>query len=173
MGLREPVEATNLDIYGNAPLQWSRALEALRNRPTQLTHVLGTVRPDGRPHAVFVDARFDNQDGSYYFVAGPGTRRARNLAANPACTIAAQLTGIDLVLDGTATRVTDPDTLERISGIYRDAGWPVHVEGEAIVAPYNAPSAGPPPWHLYRFQVRHRVYGVAGVEPAGATRWRF
>jgi hypothetical protein len=37
-------------------------------------------------------------------VSGPGTRKSRNLAANPACTISAALRGIDLVFAGEATR---------------------------------------------------------------------
>ena len=45
-------------------------------------------------------------------------------------------------------------------------------EGDAFTAPYSAPSAGPPPWHLYRFTF-HTAVGVAGEEPHGATRWRF
>ncbi len=45
-------------------------------------------------------------------------------------------------------------------------------EGDAFTAPYSAPSAGPPPWHLYRFTF-HTAFGVAGEEPYGATRWRF
>ena len=37
---------------------------------------------------------------------------------------------------------------------------------------FRAPSAGPPPWHLYRLTF-HTVFGVATAEPYGATRWRF
>jgi hypothetical protein len=46
------------------------------------------------------------------------------------------------------------------------------VQGDAFTAPFSAPSAGPPPWHLYRFTF-HAVFGVATAEPYGATRWRF
>jgi hypothetical protein len=46
------------------------------------------------------------------------------------------------------------------------------VEGEAFTAPYSAPSAGPPPWELYRF-IFLTAFGVATAEPYGATRWRF
>jgi hypothetical protein len=38
--------------------------------------------------------------------------------------------------------------------------------------PELAPSAGPPPWHVYQFTF-HTVFGVATAEPHGATRWRF
>ena len=133
---------------------------------------LGTVRPDGRPHAAGIGGAW--YDGDLYFQTGPGTQKARNVAANPACTLAVTLEGIDLVFEGDAARVVDTPTLEAIAAIYRDEGrgWPVQVEGDAFTAPYTAPSGGPPPWHLFRITV-HTVYGVAGAEPHGATRWRF
>ena len=59
-----------------------------------------------------------------------------------------------------------------MAGLYREGGWPAQVEGDALTAPFSAPSAGPPPWHLYRFTF-HTAFGVAGEEPNGATRWRF
>lgn len=105
-------------------------------------------------------------------MSGPGTRKSRNLAANPICTIAAALRGIDLVFEGEATRVTDGPTLERLAALYRAQGWPAEVEEDAFTAPYSAPSAGPPPWYLYRFTF-HTAFGVAGEKPGGATRWRF
>jgi hypothetical protein len=55
---------------------------------------------------------------------------------------------------------------------YRSGGWPVTVEGDAFTAPYSAPSAGPPPWHLYRLTLRTAV-GLTAAEPYGATRWDF
>ncbi len=73
------------------------------------------------------------------------------MAANPACTISVRLEGIDLILDGEAARVTDDPTLQAVAAIYREAGWPCEVDGDAFTAPYSAPSAGPPPWYLYRF----------------------
>jgi hypothetical protein len=48
----------------------------------------------------------------------------------------------------------------------------VEVEGDTFTAPYSAPSAGPPPWHLFRVTA-HTAFGVATAEPHGATRWRF
>jgi hypothetical protein len=111
-------------------------------------------------------------DGDFYLAVGPGTRKARNLAANPACTISVRLEGIDLVIEGIASRVTDQPALERSAQLYREGGWPVEVEGDAFTAPFSAPSAGPPPWYLYRFTF-HTVFGVATAGPNGATRWRF
>jgi len=82
------------------------------------------------------------------------------------------LEGIDLILEGEAARITDPPILERVATRYREVGWPAEVEGDAFTAPFSAPSAGPPPWQLYRFRF-HTVFGVATTEPYGATRWRF
>ena len=173
---RAPVEVTNLDRYGSAALPWSRPRDLLAAGPADAgpgndwTPFLGTSRPDGRPHAAAVGALW--LDGDLYFTSGPGTRKARNLAANPACTISVRLEGIDLVLEGEASRATDQPTLERVAARYREGGWPAQVEGDAFTAPYSAPSAGPPPWHLYRFTF-HTAFGVATAEPYGATRWRF
>jgi len=172
MADREPRKTKNLDRYGNPPLPWSRPRGILdRIEPSEMiTWFLGTVRPDGRPHAAGVGALW--HDGSLYFTSGPGTRKSKDLAANPAATVSVQLDGIDLVFDGRATRVTEAKTLETVADRYRAGGWPVEVEGDAFTAPFSAPSAGPPPWSLYRLEF-DKVVGVATAEPNGATRWRF
>lgn len=169
---RTPIEVANLDRYGNPALPWSRPRDLLAAGTPQpgIAFFLGTSGPDGRPHAAGIGTLW--LDGDLYFTSGPGTRKARDLAANPACTISARLDGIDLVLDGRAVRVTDQPTLEAVAARYREGGWPAEVEGDAFTAPYSAPSAGPPPWHLYRFDF-HTAVGVATAEPHGATRWRF
>jgi hypothetical protein len=171
-----PVETTNLDRYGNAALPWSRAHDHLDAQPQpdnpggDQTTFLGTTRPDGRPHATPVGALW--VDGDLFFTSNLATRKSRNLAANPACTISVRLPGIDVVLEGTARRETDPAVLEDVAARYRAGGWPARVEGDALTAPFSAPSAGPPPWYLYRFTL-HTAFGVATAEPWGATRWRF
>src|ERR1022692_2168459 len=148
---RQPSEVTNLDRYGNPVLPWSRPIYLLAFGPNGplVGFFLGTVRPDGRPHAAGIGAVW--HEGDLYFTSGPGTRKARNLASNPACTISVKLPGLDLTLDGTATRVTGPAIRGRGAGISRDIGWRAGVTGDAFTAPYSAPSAGPPPWHLYLF----------------------
>jgi hypothetical protein len=79
---------------------------------------------------------------------------------------------MDVVLEGEAHRVTEPETLETLAARYRELGWPTTVDGDAFTAEYSAPSAGPPPWYLYRVMV-HAAFAVASEEPYGATRWRF
>ncbi len=172
MGEREPSGQTNLDRYGGAVLPWSRPRDLLAAPPQRpdAPFFLGTTGPDGRPHAAGVGALW--WAGELYFTSGPGTRKARDLAANPACTVACRLDGLDLVLEGTAGRVLDAATLAEVADRYRRGGWPVEVAGDAFTAPFSAPSAGPPPWHLYRLTVAAAT-GVATRPPNGATRWRF
>jgi hypothetical protein len=169
----DPIEVTNLDIYGNAPLEWSRARAQLaRWNGPGVSHFLCTTRPDGRPHVAGVGATW--LDGDIYLVSGEGTRKSKNLAARPACSIAVRLPGIDVTLEGTARHVMDAETLERVAVLYRQLGWPAEVDtaAQAFTAPFSAPSAGPPPSQLHRFMF-HTAFGVASEEPFGATRWRF
>lgn len=166
---RQPVDVTNLDGYGFPALPWSRPRDLLATA-TPVTFFLGTSRPDGRPHSAGIGAAW--LDGDFYFTSGPGTLKARNLAANPACTISVRLEGIDLVIEGDAARDVDASTLEQVASRYREGGWPAEVEGDGFTASFSAPSAGPPPWHLYRFGF-HTAFGVTTTEPYGATRWRF
>ncbi|ANZ35835.1 pyridoxamine 5'-phosphate oxidase [Lentzea guizhouensis] len=162
----------NLDQYGHAALPWSRAQDQLATETASadVPYFLNTVRPDGRPHSAGIGAVWF--EDALYFVSGPGTRKSRNIAANPACTVSVRLTGLDLVLEGEAERVVDTAVLGRLAARYREAGWPAEVAGEAFTAPFTAPSGGPPPWYVYRLVLRG-AHAVASREPYGATRWTF
>jgi hypothetical protein len=172
------MDQKNLDIYGSEPIPWSRALQALEAATTKThgetdaprTYWLATVGPDERPHLAGVGALW--VDGAFYFTSGAGTRKSRNLQENPNCVISVALGGLDLVVEGTARRVTDEPTLRRLAELYAAQGWPASVSDGAITAEYSAPSAGPAPWNLYVVTPSSAV-GVASVEPFGATRWRF
>jgi hypothetical protein len=159
----------NLDIYGAAPIPWSRALKQLEAGASG-TYWLATTSPDGRPHVAAVGALW--VDGKIYFTSGTRTRKGRNLAAKPDCVFSISLTGIDLVVEGTAVRITDRPTLLRLAKRYAAQGWPASVSGGALTAEYSAPSAGPPPWNLYVVRPT-TAFGVATAEPSGATRWHF
>src|SRR5216683_4989348 len=108
---RKPAEATNLDRYGNPELPWSRLhdLLALGPKGPEAGFFLGTVRPDGRPHTAGIGVVW--HDGDLYFTSGPGTRKARNLASNPACTISVKFPGMNVTLVGKAMRVAGPAIL--------------------------------------------------------------
>ena len=174
--------ATNLaDLYQLPLLDWgtieARLDEGLHQAPgsggpDRHTCWLATIDPDGRPHVTGVGALW--VDGSFWFETGERTRKGRNLARDPRCTLSVATHAFDLIVDGTAERVTDPSTVAAMAGHWVAQGWPARVDpsGVALTADYSAPSAGPPPWSVYRLVVDQAV-AVATVEPGGATRWRF
>src|SRR5271165_6639904 len=115
------MQQQNLDIYGAEPIPWSRALDQLQDTSAKKTYWLATVRPDGRPHVAGIGALW--LDGKCYFTSGDGTRKSRNLAENPSCVISVTLPDMDLVIEGTATLVTDSATLQRLAERYAAQGW--------------------------------------------------
>lgn len=169
---RAPVETTNLRPTDRDAMEWNVPRDLLAAPPPPDTpgghfpSYLVTVRPDGRPHATGIGARW--YEGDIYFLSGPGTRKSRNLAASPACTIAMRLDGMDLVLEGEAGPVEDPAILDAVGALVRQSGWPVEVTAGGFTAPFGPPDSDPP-WTLYRF-VFHTAIGQGDL---GATRWRF
>jgi pyridoxine/pyridoxamine 5'-phosphate oxidase len=168
------MDTQNLDIYGHEPIPWSRALKQLqaqgREEERGRTCWLATADPDGSPHVAAVGALWVND--RFYFTSGPRTRKSKNLAAKANCAISVSLDDLDVVVEGSAHKVTDTATLERVVSLYASLGWPARASGGAITAEYSAPSAGRGPWDLYAVTATAAV-GVATQEPHGATRWRF
>ena len=81
-------------------LPWSWAGEQLAAAET---HWIATSRPDGRPHLVPVWAAW--HAGRLRFEGGAATRRARNLALEPAISVGIELPGDGAVIvEGTAER---------------------------------------------------------------------
>ena len=172
--MSEPISTRNLDRYGNAELPWSRPRDVLAaDTPgVDLTFFVGTVRPDGRPHSAGVGAIW--VDGDFYFETGATTRKGRNLARDPRCTLSVAADEFDLVVEGVATKVTDPTTVAAMAQRWAAGGWPARVDetGTALTAEFSAPSAGPPPWSVYRL-TPHRATALSTIESGGATRWEF
>jgi hypothetical protein len=169
------VEFVNLDSEQTEPIPWARAVAQLdrlepRGGSGGPTCWLSTTRPNGRPHLAGVVGLW--LDETLYFVSGPGTRESRNLATDPRCSFAISLLDLDLVLEGTASRVTDTATFARIAACYADRGWPLEVIDDSVTASFGAPTAPPPPRHLYAFTVATAL-GVAAASDPGATRWHF
>jgi nitroimidazol reductase NimA-like FMN-containing flavoprotein (pyridoxamine 5'-phosphate oxidase superfamily) len=179
MAAKEPTAERNLDGYGAPPIPWTRVRERLEEGlsqgpgsggPARHTCWLATVRPDGRPHVMPLGVLW--VDGALYFNAGATTRKAKNLAHNPNCTITVATHGFDLVVEGEAVRVTDEAKLQRIAKVYASQGWQPTVRDGALYAEFSAPSAGPPPWDVYEV-TPVTVFALGTAEPYGATRWRF
>lgn len=140
--------------------------------PDRHTTWLTTIDPDGSPHVTAIGSLWI--DGRFWFETGKTTRKGRNLARDPRCTLAIATHEFDLVVKGTAEVVTDPGTVARLATAWAEDGWPCEVDesGTALTAPFSAPSAGAPPWSVYRVTARS-AYAVATVEPGGATHWTF
>ena len=77
-------------------------------------------------------------------------------------------------MEGDAALVDEPDVVADLAGRWAAGGWPASVDasGIALTAEYSAPSAGGPPWRVYRL-TPHAATVVLTAEPGGATRWRF
>jgi hypothetical protein len=85
-------------------LPWSWAVELLGRVPNM---VLGTVRSDGRPHAMPVWAVW--VDGLLCFSTAITSIKSRNLQENPRCTVTAERGDDALVLEGVAELSDLPD----------------------------------------------------------------
>jgi hypothetical protein len=168
----------NLDGYGAPTIEWGRVKEVLDGQLTQApgtggpqrhTTWLTTINPDGSPHVTPVGVA--SWQGTWYFTSGPSTRKSRNLARDPRCVASVATHPFDIVIEGTAHRVTDVVELGSVAEAFGRAGWPPTVEGEAFTAEYSAPSAGPPPWRVYRIKPS-TVFAFGTSEPGGATRFQ-
>jgi nitroimidazol reductase NimA-like FMN-containing flavoprotein (pyridoxamine 5'-phosphate oxidase superfamily) len=175
------MEATNLDdIYGTPLLDWERVERRLEQGITQAPETggpqrhtcwLATINSDGSPHVTGIGALW--VDGAFWFETGERTRKAKNVARDPRCTLSVATREFDLVVEGKAEKVTDRATVAAMAKHWADEGWPARVDdtGLALTAEYSAPSAGPPPWFVYRVTAR-TMTALLTVEPGGATRWR-
>lgn len=118
-----------------------------------------TTRPDGRPHSIPVWGFWI--DGAVYFGTARSSRKARNLAQNPAVSIHLDSGDDVVILEGTAAEVdlTDKPTFKKLDATSR--------------AKYKTPLVIMPESVLY-FVRPHIV--LAWTErnfPNNATRWIF
>jgi hypothetical protein len=82
--MTEPV--TELDArYGEEGVSAVPWREAERTLATAELSWLSTVRPDGQPHVTPLITAW--HDGALWITTGPEEQKARNLAANPRCTL--------------------------------------------------------------------------------------
>jgi hypothetical protein len=170
------------DLYELGAIAWSRIETRLdqglttapgTSGPDRYSTWLATINPDGSPHVTGIGALW--VDGAFWFETGRQTRKGRNVARDPRCSLSFAADEFDLTVDGMAGLVTDPDTVAKMAGLWSaDGGWPCRVDesGAALTAPFSAPSAGPPPWYVYRVEPT-RATAVLTVEPGGATAWEF
>ncbi|MFD3912627.1 pyridoxamine 5'-phosphate oxidase family protein [Streptomyces sp. NPDC058603] len=169
MALKEP--RTELDTRYSEPeaaaTAWTEAEGLLAGAEL---FWLSTVRPDGRPHVTPLLAVW--ADGALHFCTGAAERKAMNLARNPEVVLTTGVNalhgGCDLVVEGTAVRVTDTSRLTVLAALWEakyGAEWHFDVQdggftgGEGNVA--------------LVFEVAPRTAFGFGKAPYSQTRWRF
>lgn len=178
---RAPEQEQSLIGDGSATTSWETARDRLANPEPQQTSWLATVLPDGRPHLIPVIAFWI--DGALYFVAGEGTRKARNLADDDRCVIATgstRLPSLDIVAEGRSELLSDGADVRRIAEHLNSNGWPLEVRGAEVFGPH-APTAGPPPYRIFRM-LPSKALGLPGMfgmdqfdreDLPNPTRWVF
>jgi general stress protein 26 len=116
----EPVAELNEGFSepGAATRPWAEVADVLSRSEM---FWLSTVRRDGRPHLTPLPAIW--LDGTLYFCVGSREQKARNLESNPECVLAAGAnqfrSGLDVVVEGTAARVTGPAQLRRLAEMWK------------------------------------------------------
>jgi general stress protein 26 len=137
-----------------------------------------TVRAVGRPHAVPLVGVW--HDGAFCFCTGAEEQKQRNLDRNPHVAVATGTTGAggwdsgrEVVLEGTAVRVTDGDALQVLadawSAKYGD-DWRFAVRGEEFVELSRSGGATGGGARVYRVAPA-KVLAFGGGH--GQTRYRF
>ena len=117
-----------------------------------------TAGADGHPHAMPVWGLW--LDDRFLFSTDPGSRKGRNMAANPEVVVHLESGDDVLVVEGTAERVTDAGLLARMVDLY-ERKYDIRIEtgdpgmGVYLVLPRVAFG-----WREQSFQ-------------DSATRWRF
>ena len=129
---------------------------------TATTYWIATTRPDGRPHAMPTWGAW--MEERLWFEGGLRTRRARNLAARPACVASVQRGDDVIIIEGAAVRTGEPDhdlTERLLSG---------YTKYEAT----HGYRADPGNWRVGGlWYIEPRVVFAWSRFPTDCTRWTF
>jgi PPOX class probable F420-dependent enzyme len=137
---------------GTGLLPWSWAEARLTS---SRDYWIATVWPDGRPHLMPVWAVW--HEGALWFSSGERSRKARNLRADPRCSISTDSGSEPVVIEGRAEPVTEPGVIRAIADL-EEAKYATRY------AEQNTCFRVAPVW----------AYGSAGDDPTGSpTRWAF
>lgn len=154
----------------DATIAWTDLIDRLAGGGT---FWLTTVGDDGRPHTRPVFAVV--ADDAVHVSSSITAAKTRTLAGGAPTSIALSTEGLDIVWTGTPRQVTGPGELALVVEAYRSAyGWDVAIDSgtSALTAPYGAPTAGAPPYEVFRIDP-HTVHAIATDAPFSgrSTRW--
>lgn len=150
-GISGPAEGSGL-------LHWSWAAERLT---AARNYWLATVWPDGRPHVMPVWGMWD--DGTLWFTSAVGSRKIRNLLADPRCCVTTEDAADPVVIEGVAQIVTEPAVLQRIIDLM-NAKYGTHSDADFLDPATNA-TVGVRPRRVFSLR--------AGDFTGSPTRWIF
>jgi nitroimidazol reductase NimA-like FMN-containing flavoprotein (pyridoxamine 5'-phosphate oxidase superfamily) len=129
MTVREPIAELDgrFSSPGAVAVPWAQVVAVL---DAAEMFWLSTTRRDGRPHVTPLPAVWDG--GALHFCTGPREQKARNLEHSAQCVLTTgtntQHSGLDVVIEGRAERVTDPIRLGRLAQLWSDRlGWDFEV----------------------------------------------
>ena len=146
--------------YGLKPrkqyLPWSHAEERLQQGRN---YWICTARPDGRPHSIPVWGMW--VEGALYFGTGRTTRKAKNLAHNPAVSVHLDSGDDVVILEG---QVTEADLNDKTLRGKLDA---------ACHKKYKMPMVVEPGSVCYCLRPRVVLAWTEKEFPKNATRWEF
>ena len=94
---------------GSGLLHWSWAAERLT---AARNYWVATVWPDGRPHIMPVWGMWD--DSTLWFTSSTGSRKVRNLTADPRCCVTTEDASDPVIIEGTAQISTELPVLRRV-----------------------------------------------------------
>jgi len=115
-------------------LPWSWAVERLEK---SRNFWVATTRPDGRPHSMPVWAVWSG--GALYFSTSRKSVKARNLVANPNCTVTTEHADEAVILDGATTVEEDHEVLRPVWDAYKDKyDWGISGESMFVLRPHTA-----------------------------------
>ena len=130
----EPTAEVNTDYSepGAAAVPWADVHGVLAKSEM---FWLSTVRGDGRPHVTPLPAIW--LDGVLHICTGDQEQKAVNLMANPNCVLTTgtnQLhSGLDVIVEGVAERVTDRARLVRLAALWKSKlDWDFQVGEDAF-----------------------------------------
>jgi hypothetical protein len=147
-------------------LPWGWAVERLEKSHN---YWVATARPNGRPHLMVVWGIW--RESAFWFTTGRGTRKARNLAANPHCSIATEGADEAVIVEGAAREIADVGARRAFVPVY-NAKYGGDIE--AMIGTSDG-SAGPAGSALWRVDPQ-AVFGLnehAEDFVEAATRWIF
>jgi PPOX class probable F420-dependent enzyme len=148
------------------PTPWSDAADVLERAEL---YWLTTVRADGRPHVTPLVALAEGE--TVFFCTGLAEQKARNLehSAQVALTTGNNTwnRGLDVVVEGTAVRVTDRDALQRLADAYEakyGSAWHFDVGDDMFVTDEQSAAV---------FRIEPDKVLAFAKEPHAQTTYRF